>query len=97
MKPTICFVLSVFSCNLACGQDYQVPRTESLPRVGNYDLFWRDEAQFIPTIGGEYRTSAIIDPPRWPDYGLNVMIMTEVAYQLTVSTIALTPFLGPSG
>lgn len=39
------------------------PVAESLPRVGNYDLFWRDEAQFIPTIGGEYRTSAIIDPP----------------------------------
>ena len=39
------------------------PVAESLPRVGNYDLFWRDEAQFIPTIAGEYRTSAIIDPP----------------------------------
>jgi len=39
------------------------PVAESLPRVGNYDLFWRDEAQFIPTISGEYRTSAIIDPP----------------------------------
>jgi len=38
------------------------PVADSLPRVGNYDLFWRDEAQFIPSIDGEYRTSAIIDP-----------------------------------
>ncbi len=38
------------------------PVAESLPRVGNYDLFWRDEAMFIPTISGEYRTSAITDP-----------------------------------
>lgn len=36
--------------------------TESLPPIGNYDLFWRDDAQFIPTIDGEWRTSAIIDP-----------------------------------
>ena len=35
---------------------------ESLPPIGNYDLFWRDDAQFIPTIDGEFRTSAIIDP-----------------------------------
>ena len=36
---------------------------DSLPPIGNYDLFWRDDAQFIPTIFGEFRTSAIIDPP----------------------------------
>ena len=36
---------------------------ESLPPIGNYDLFWREDAQFIPTINGEMRTSAIIDPP----------------------------------
>lgn len=36
---------------------------ESLPPLGNYDLFWREDAQFIPTIDGEWRTSAIIDPP----------------------------------
>lgn len=36
---------------------------ESLPPIGNYDLFWREDAQFIPTIDGEWRTSAIIDPP----------------------------------
>jgi len=36
---------------------------DSLPPIGNYDLFWREDAQFIPTIDGEFRTSAIIDPP----------------------------------
>ncbi len=35
---------------------------ESLPPIGNYDLFWRDDAQFIPTVDGEFRTSAIIEP-----------------------------------
>ena len=36
---------------------------DSLPPIGNYDLFWREDAQFIPTIDGEFRTSTIIDPP----------------------------------
>lgn len=42
---------------------------ESLPPIGNYDLFWRDDAKFIPTINGEFRTSAIIRPAngRMPD------------------------------
>lgn len=42
---------------------------ESLPPIGNYDLFWRDDAKFIPTIAGEFRTSAITDPAngRMPD------------------------------
>jgi hypothetical protein len=34
----------------------------SLPGLGNYDLFWREDAKFIPTIDGEFRTSAITDP-----------------------------------
>ena len=38
---------------------------ESLPPIGNYDLFWRDDAKFIPTIDGEFRTSAIIEPRKW--------------------------------
>ena len=36
---------------------------EALPSLGNYDLFWREDAKFIPTIDGEFRTSAITDPP----------------------------------
>ncbi len=42
---------------------------ESLPPIGNYDLFWRDDAQFLPTINGEFRTSAVIEPAdgRMPD------------------------------
>jgi hypothetical protein len=35
---------------------------ESLPSLGNYDLFWREDAKFIPTIDGEFRTSAITSP-----------------------------------
>jgi hypothetical protein len=35
---------------------------ESLPSLGNYDLFWREDAKFIPTIDGEFRTSAITHP-----------------------------------
>jgi len=33
-----------------------------LPSLGNYDLFWREDAKFIPTIDGEFRTSAITSP-----------------------------------
>jgi len=39
------------------------PEARALPPVGNYDLFWTDRGMFLPTIDGEYRTSAIIDPP----------------------------------
>ena len=39
------------------------PEAKALPPVGNYDLFWTDRGMFIPTIDGEFRTSAIIDPP----------------------------------
>lgn len=35
---------------------------EALPSLGNYDLFWREDAKFIPTIDGEFRTSAITEP-----------------------------------
>ena len=39
------------------------PKAEPLPPVGNYDLFWTDRGMFLPTINGEFRTSAVIDPP----------------------------------
>jgi len=39
------------------------PAAQALPPVGNYDLFWTDRGMFLPTINGEFRTSAIIDPP----------------------------------
>jgi hypothetical protein len=38
------------------------PDLKALPPVGNYDLFWTDRGMFLPTIDGEFRTSAIIDP-----------------------------------
>jgi len=43
--------------------DREAPKAEALPPVGNYDLFWTDRGMFLPTIDGEFRTSAIIDPP----------------------------------
>ena len=39
------------------------PELAALPPVGNYDLFWTDRGMFLPTIDGEFRTSAIIYPP----------------------------------
>ncbi|MEX2130588.1 MAG: hypothetical protein WD772_03810, partial [Pseudohongiellaceae bacterium] len=38
------------------------PKAEALPPVGNYDLFWTDRGMFLPTIDGEFRTSAITNP-----------------------------------
>ena len=34
-----------------------------LPPKYNYDHFWREDPTVLPTINGELRTSAIIDPP----------------------------------
>jgi putative lipoic acid-binding regulatory protein len=43
--------------------DHTAPTlAESLTSLGNYGLFWREDAKFIPTIDGEFRTSAITDP-----------------------------------
>lgn len=39
------------------------PKAEALPPVGNYNLFWTDRGMHVTEIGGEYRTSMIIDPP----------------------------------
>jgi hypothetical protein len=39
------------------------PALKALPPVGNYDLFWTDRGMFLPTVNGEFRTSAVIDPP----------------------------------
>ena len=35
----------------------------ALPPVGNYNLFWTERGMSTAQIGGEYRTSIIIDPP----------------------------------
>ena len=42
--------------------DRPAPAAEALPPVGNYDLFWTDRGMFLPTIDGEFRTSAVIKP-----------------------------------
>lgn len=48
--------------NVPLDPDRPAPAAEALPPVGNYDLFWTDRGMFLPTIDGEFRTSAIIDP-----------------------------------
>lgn len=48
--------------NVPLDPNRPAPKLEALPPVGNYDLFWTDRGMFLPTIDGEFRTSAIIDP-----------------------------------
>ncbi len=55
--------LSVEQDNEPLDPNRPAPNAEPLPPVGNYDLFWTDRGMFLPTINGEFRTSAIIDPP----------------------------------
>ncbi|MFK7864484.1 MAG: hypothetical protein AB8B95_09710 [Pseudohongiellaceae bacterium] len=55
--------LAVEQDNEPLDPDRPAPALEALPPVGNYDLFWTDRGMFLPTIDGEFRTSAIIDPP----------------------------------
>jgi hypothetical protein len=40
----------------------KIEAIESLPPVGNYNLFWTDRGMTIANINGEYRTSMIIEP-----------------------------------
>ncbi|MBL4819424.1 MAG: hypothetical protein JKY98_00325 [Gammaproteobacteria bacterium] len=55
--------LAVEEDNKPLDPNRPAPKAEALPPVGNYDLFWTDRGMFLPTINGEFRTSAIIDPP----------------------------------
>ena len=48
--------------NQPLNPDRPAPALKALPPVGNYDLFWTDRGMFLPTINGEFRTSAIIAP-----------------------------------
>ncbi|MGH8188226.1 MAG: hypothetical protein ACREUC_16840, partial [Steroidobacteraceae bacterium] len=41
----------------------KIEAAQSLPPVGNYNLFWTDRGMYVAMIDGEYRTSMIIDPP----------------------------------
>ena len=40
----------------------KIEAIESLPPVGNYNLFWTDRGMSVANINGEYRTSMIIEP-----------------------------------
>ena len=54
--------LAVEQDNVPLDPNRPAPAAEALPPVGNYDLFWTDRGMFLPTIDGEFRTSAIISP-----------------------------------
>lgn len=54
--------LAVEADNEPLDPNRPAPRAEALPPVGNYDLFWTDRGMFLPTINGEFRTSAITSP-----------------------------------
>ena len=41
----------------------KIEAIDSLPPVGNYNLFWTDRGMSVAVIDGERRTSMIIDPP----------------------------------
>ena len=40
----------------------KIEAVDSLPPVGNYNLFWTDRGMHVLQIDGEYRTSMIIEP-----------------------------------
>lgn len=48
--------------NIPLDPNRPAPEAEALPPVGNYDLFWTDRGMFLPTVDGEFRTSAITNP-----------------------------------
>lgn len=70
------------------------PELAELPPVGNYDLFWTDRGMFLPTIKGEFRTSAIIDPPngRIPE-----RVASSLNRQQSLRTTHQGPNDGPEG
>jgi hypothetical protein len=56
-------IAAVEADNAPSDPDKKIEATSSLPPVGNYNLFWTDRGMHVTEIGGEYRTSMIIDPP----------------------------------
>jgi hypothetical protein len=48
--------------NIPLDPSRPAPAAKALPPVGNYDLFWTDRGMFLPTVSGEFRTSAITNP-----------------------------------
>jgi hypothetical protein len=70
----------------------KIEAIESLPPVGNYNLFWTDRGMSVANINGEYRTSMIIEPSngRIPE-------LTADGQQRTAERAARNPNDGPEG
>ena len=72
--------------------DKKIEATQSLPPVGNYNLFWTDRGMTVAHIDGEYRTSMIIEPSNG-----RIPPLTAAGQQRTAARAARNPNDGPEG
>ena len=72
--------------------DKKIEATDSLPPVGNYNLFWTDRGMTVANINGEYRTSMIIEPSNG-----RIPALTTAGQQRTAARAARNPNDGPEG
>ena len=70
----------------------KIEAIESLPPVGNYNLFWTDRGMSVANIDGEYRTSMIIEPSNG-----RIPALTADGQQRTAAHAARNPNDGPEG
>ncbi len=70
----------------------KIEATTSLPPVGNYNLFWTDRGMTVANIGGEWRTSMIIEPSNG-----RIPPLTAAGQQRTSARAARNPNDGPEG
>ena len=70
----------------------KIEAVSSLPPVGNYNLFWTDRGMSVAHIGGEYRTSMIIEPSNG-----RIPPLTAAAQQRSTARAARNPNDGPEG
>jgi hypothetical protein len=72
--------------------DQKIEAIESLPPVGNYNLFWTDRGMTVANINGEYRTSMIIEPANG-----RIPPLTADGEQRTATRASRNPNDGPEG
>jgi hypothetical protein len=72
--------------------DKKIEAIDSLPPVGNYNLFWTDRGMAVANINGEYRTSMIIEPSNG-----RIPALTADGQQRTAARAARNPNDGPEG
>ncbi|MBL8266858.1 hypothetical protein [Steroidobacter sp.] len=69
-----------------------IEAASALPPVGNYNLFWTDRGMSVARIGGEYRTSMILEPSNG-----RVPPLTEAALKRIAATRIGRSSDGPEG